>query len=105
MVGALVGLGVTVVMTAELVESYTELRLSPHEISFLTDGIILQRYVELDGALRKLICVVKMRGFEHTKELKLFDIGPTGIVIGEALTSYEGILTGAPRRIPPRPGG
>ena len=105
MVGALVGLGVTVVMTAELVESYTELRLSPHEISFLTDGIILQRYVELDGALRKLICVVKMRGFEHTKELKLFDIGPTGIVIGEALTSYEGILTGAPRRIPPRPAG
>jgi circadian clock protein KaiC len=100
MVGALVGLGVTVVMTAELVESYTELRLSPHGISFLTDGIILQRYVEIDGALRKLVCVVKMRGFAHTKEMKFFDIGPEGIVIGEALTGYEGILTGAPRRIP-----
>ncbi len=100
MVGALVRLGVTVVMTAELVESYTELRLSPHEISFLTDGIILQRYVEIDGALRKLMCVVKMRGFAHLKEMKLFDIGPTGIVMGEALTNYEGILTGAPRRVP-----
>jgi circadian clock protein KaiC len=100
MVGALVGLGVTVVMTAELVESYTELRLSPHGISFLTDGIILQRYVELDGALRKLIGVVKMRGIEHAKEMKFFDIGPTGIVMGEALTGYEGILTGAPRRTP-----
>jgi len=100
MVGALVRLGVTVVMTAELVESYTELRLSPHGISFLTDGIILQRYVELDGALRKLVCVVKMRGFDHAKEMKLYDIRPDGIVIGEALSSYRGLLTGAPRRIP-----
>lgn len=100
MVGGLVELGVTVVMTAELVESYSELRLSPHEISFLTDGIILQSYVELDGALRKLLCVVKMRGFNHAKELRLFDIGPSGIVVGEPLTRYEGILTGAPRRAP-----
>jgi len=100
MVGALVRLGVTVVMTAELVESYTELRLSPHGISFLTDGIILQRYVELDGALRKLVCVVKMRGFDHAKEMKLYDIRPDGIVIGEALSSYRGLLTGAPEQTP-----
>jgi circadian clock protein KaiC len=100
MVGALVGLGVTVVMTAELVDSFTELRLSPHGISFLTDGIILQRYVEIDGALRKLVCVVKMRGFDHAKEMKLYDVGPGGIVMGEALTSYRGLLTGSPRRTP-----
>jgi circadian clock protein KaiC len=98
MVGGLVGLGVTVVMTAELVESYTELRLSPHGISFLTDGIILQRYAEIEGALRKVICVVKMRGFDHDKEMKLYEIGPSGIVLGDALRDYEGILTGAPRR-------
>jgi len=104
MVGALVRLGVTVVMTAELVESYTELRLSPHGISFLTDGIILQRYVELDGALCKLLCVIKMRGFGHAKEMKLYDIGHDGIVMGEALTGYRGLLTGAPRRTPDDPG-
>jgi circadian clock protein KaiC len=98
MVGGLVGLGVTVVMTAELVESYTELRLSPHGISFLTDGIILQRSAEIEGALRKVICVVKMRGFDHDKEMKLYEIGPSGIVLGDALRDYEGILTGAPRR-------
>jgi circadian clock protein KaiC len=103
MVGALVKLGVTVVMTAELVESYTELRLSPHGISFLTDGIILQRYIELDGALRKLICVVKMRGFDHAKQMKLYDIGPDGIVMGEALAGYRGLLTGVPRPAPDRP--
>jgi circadian clock protein KaiC len=99
MVGALTGLGVTVMLTGELVDSYTELRLSPHEISFLTDGIILMRYVELGGRIRKILAVAKMRGFDHEKELRLYDIGPNGIVVGEPLTDYEGILTGNPRRI------
>ena len=97
MVGALVELGVTVVMTAELVDSYTELRLSPHGISFLTDGIVLQRYVELDGMLRKVVVVAKMRGFDHSKELRLYDVGPDGIVIGESLANHAGILVGTPR--------
>lgn len=99
MVRALVRLGVTVVMTAELVDSYTELRLSPHGISFLTDGIILQRYVEMRGELRRVLVVAKMRGFDHKKELRLYDIGPEGIVMGEPLTEYQGILMGNPRLI------
>lgn len=102
MVGGLVDLGVTVLMTAEIVDSYSELRLSPHGISFLTDGIILQRYIELEGELRRVIVVAKMRGFAHHKQLRMYDIGPSGIVIGEPLTGYEGILAGAPRRISPK---
>jgi circadian clock protein KaiC len=98
MVGGLVDLGVTVVMTAELVDSYTELRLSPHGISFLTDGIILQRYVELDGVLRKVLAVAKMRGFDHKKELRLYDISSDGIAIGESLANHQGILVGRPTR-------
>jgi circadian clock protein KaiC len=98
MVGGLVDLGVTVVMTAELDECYTDLRLSPHEISFLTDGIILQRYVELDGALRRVMVVVKMRGLAHSKELRFYDIGPGGMVIEDVAASYEGMLVGRPHR-------
>jgi circadian clock protein KaiC len=67
----------------------------------LTDGIILQRYVELEGTLRKVMVVAKMRGFDHKKELRLYDIGPDGIVIGETLADRQGILVGRPRRIPP----
>jgi len=100
MVGALVELGVTIVMTAELVDSYTELRLSPHGISFLTDGIVLQRYVEIEGSLRKVMVVAKMRGFDHRKDLRLYDIGPDGVEIGETLADHQGILVGAPRRLP-----
>ncbi len=98
MVGALVRLDVTVVMTAELVDSYAELRMSPHGISFLTDGIILQRYAEIGGRLRKVMVVAKMRGVAHQTELTLYDIDATGIVMGEALTDYEHVLVGAPRR-------
>jgi circadian clock protein KaiC len=105
MVGALVDIGVTVVMTAELVDSYTELRLSPHGISFLTDGIVLQRYVELDGELRKVLVVAKMRGFDHSKQLRLYDINDEGIQIGEALADQEGILVGRPRRRGPTGSG
>jgi circadian clock protein KaiC len=101
MVGALVDIGVTVVMTAELVDSYTELRLSPHGISFLTDGIVLQRYVELDGELRKVLVVAKMRGFDHSKELRLYDIRDGGIEIGDALSDREDILVGRARRRSP----
>jgi circadian clock protein KaiC len=99
MVGGLVDLGVTVMMTAELDESYTDLRLSPHEISFLSDGIILQRYVEISGQLRKLIAVVKMRGYDHQKDLRFYDVGPDGIVIGEPAADYQGMLVGRARRV------
>jgi circadian clock protein KaiC len=98
MVGALVDLGATVVMTAELSDSYTELRLSPHGISFLTDGIVLQRYIEIDGALRKAMVVAKMRGFDHSKEFRLYDVVESGIVIGDALPDFDGILVGKPTR-------
>jgi circadian clock protein KaiC len=97
MVGGLVQLGVTIVMTAELTDAYTELRLSPHGISFLTDGIILQRYAEMKGQLCRVMVVAKMRGIDHRKELRLYDIGCGGILVGEGLTEYEHVLAGVPQ--------
>jgi circadian clock protein KaiC len=99
MVGALVQLGVTVMLTAEIMDTYTELRLSAHGISFLTDGIILQRYVELEGDLRRVMSVVKMRGCSHSSAFHFYDIGEQGIVVGAALADYEGALGGTLRRV------
>lgn len=98
MVGSLTKLDVSVLMTAELNDSYTELKLSPHQISFLTDGIILQRYTELGGQVRRLMFVAKMRGFDHSKDLRLYEITQAGITMGETLAAYEGMLTGAAHR-------
>ena len=50
MVAVLTGMGITMMMTAELEDSYTDLRFSPHGTAFLTDAIIMQRYIELQGS-------------------------------------------------------
>jgi circadian clock protein KaiC len=96
LVAALTAMGITVMMTAELEDSYTELRFSPHGTAFLTDALILQRYVELDGQLKRVMAVVKVRASEHSKDLRLFEITADGIDIGERVGDYQGLLTGSP---------
>ena len=68
LVGALTGTGITVLMTMEIVQSTTDLRLSPYVISFLADDIILLRYVEIAGQLRKSLVVIKMRNSDHSND-------------------------------------
>ena len=98
MMGALTGLGVTVMATVELADSYADLRFSPQGIAFLTDAIIIQRYVEIDGQLRRALAVVKVRSSQHSKELREYEISSDGgIVVGQAAQGYEGLLTGTPR--------
>jgi circadian clock protein KaiC len=98
MVGALTGAGVTVFMTAEIGVSFTDLQFSADLISFLTDDIIIQRYVEMEGELKKVIGVVKMRGSAHDKALRLYEVTEHGLEVGPALTDYTGIITGVARR-------
>jgi circadian clock protein KaiC len=96
MVAVLTGMGITLMLTAELEDSYVDLRFSPHGTAFLTDAIIMQRYIELKGQLRRVMAVVKVRGSAHSKELRAFEITEDGIVIGERLGSFDGLLTGNP---------
>ena len=96
MVAVLTGMGITMMMTAELEDSYTDLRFSPHGTAFLTDAIIMQRYIELKGQLQRIIGVVKVRGSAHSKDLRTFEITDKGIEMGDRLISYEGLLTGSP---------
>jgi circadian clock protein KaiC len=48
--------------------------------------------------LRKVMAVVKMRGSDHSKELRSYNVGEHGVIVGEALTDYTGIITGVARR-------
>ena len=100
MVAVLTGMGITMMMTAELEDSYMDLRFSPHGTAFLTDAIIMQRYIELEGQLQRVMAVVKVRGSAHSKDLRTFDITDQGIVMGETLGGYEGLLTGSPKLTP-----
>jgi circadian clock protein KaiC len=66
MVGALTGMGVTVLSTVELPDSFTVLQFSPRGTAFLSDAIIMQRYLQIGGQLKRVISVVKVRGSQHT---------------------------------------
>ena len=98
LVGALTATGVTVVMTAEVLQGQADVRFTSEKVSFITDDIVAQRYVEIDGELRTVVAVVKMRGSQHSREFRFYEITPAGAVVGEALTNYHGIITGVPDR-------
>jgi circadian clock protein KaiC len=100
MVTVLSDLGATVLMTSELEDRYVDLRFSPYGSAFLTDAIIVQRYIEVDSCLKRVMAVVKVRASAHSNEIREFDITDDGIVIGDPVLDYEGLLGGRPTRIP-----
>jgi circadian clock protein KaiC len=104
MVSVLASTGATVLMTSELEDRYDDLRFSPYGTAFLTDAIIVQRYIEVDSRLRRVLAVVKVRASTHSDELRLFEIDEDGIRIGTVLLSHEGLLGGKPRRRDPSDG-
>jgi circadian clock protein KaiC len=96
MIAVLTGMGVTILLTSELEDRYTDLRFSPFGNAFLADAIVMQRYIEIAGEFKRVISVVKVRGSQHSTALRLFSITGDGIVIGKPLSQYEGILSGRP---------
>jgi len=98
LVTALAGTGVTVLLTSELEDRYTDLRFSPYGTAFLTDAIVVQRYIEVDSRLLRVMAVVKVRASAHSDHLRLFSIDDDGIHVGERLRDHEGLLGGRPTR-------
>ena len=96
LVCALAAAEVTVLMTSELEDRYTDLRFSPYGTAFMTDAIIVQRYIEVESRLRRVMAVVKVRASAHSDELREFHIDDGGIRIGEMLPRQEGLLGGRP---------
>jgi circadian clock protein KaiC len=100
MIAALTGAGVTIVSTVEIEDTFTAFPFSHYAISFLTDDIIRLRYVEIDGQLRKVLVVVKMRGGNHSKDIREYIIDERGVVIIAPLrTDYAGLTSGLPHRV------
>ncbi len=96
MIGALTRLGVTIVSTVEIEENFTSMGLSNFAISFLSDDIIRLRYVSIDGQLRRMMMVVKMRSGKHSIDMREYEITNKGVVVGDRLRGYQGLTTGIP---------
>lgn len=108
LVSTLTGRGVTVFLTVEVTEGLGRLQFTNDRVSFLSDIILLQRYIEIDGQLGKVLSIVKIRGSSHSTDFLRYDITGNGVLLRGLLRNYDGILSGAPRlqskRLPAYPG-
>ncbi len=97
MIFALTGIGVTILSTVEVDESFTAFPFSTYSISFLTDDIIRLRYVSIDAKLRKILMIIKMRGGKHSQEIREYEITANGMnILDKRLTDYQRLVTGVP---------
>jgi circadian clock protein KaiC len=102
LLGALTGVGITILLTVEVTEPSNSMRFTPHPISFLTHDIVLQRYFELDGQLRTFLTVIKTRARGHSRDMRAYEVTSNGIVVGKRLSELTGLITAVPRTREPR---
>lgn len=96
---SLTGTGVTILSTLMLEGSLIASPRNGYAISFLTDDIIRLRYVEIDGLIRKILMVSKMRGGDHSKEIREYEINSGGInLMPERFEGFNRLTTGLPDR-------
>jgi circadian clock protein KaiC len=69
---------------------------TPVDISYLADTVVLTRFFEVDGAVRKAMSVVKKRAGVHERTIRELHISGEGLRLGEPLHGFRGILTGIP---------
>jgi len=69
---------------------------SPVDVTYLADTVILLRYFEAQGRVRRAISVVKKRTGSHEDTIREFMIGSNGVTLGEPLTGFQGVLRGVP---------
>ena len=90
--------GVSAIVTIGQDDVFTELKLSQANISYLTDAVLALRYAEVDGRLHKFMTVVKVRGTDHSQDLREYRITDAGIEVDELPTEVAGVLGGGPGR-------
>jgi circadian clock protein KaiC len=69
---------------------------SPVDVTYLADSVLLLRYFEQAGEIRKAISMVKRREGHHETAIRELKFGKGGMVVGEPLRDFHGILTGVP---------
>lgn len=86
--------GVTTLLTVEQFGIFGS--QGAQNVSYLADSVLLLRYFELRGEIRRAISVVKRRQGRHENTIRELTFGAEGIVIGEPLSDMQGVLTGVP---------
>lgn len=69
---------------------------SPLDLTYLSDSVLLLRYFEADGEIRRALSVIKKRTGAHESTIREFKIGDGGVHVGPALEGFRGVLGGTP---------
>jgi circadian clock protein KaiC len=71
--------------------------LTPVDVSYLADCVVVLRYYEVAGEIRKAVSVIKKRSGAHEKAIRQLAIGDEGLTVGPPLTEFHGVLSGTPQ--------
>jgi circadian clock protein KaiC len=96
-VNALKREGLTALLTKESEAILGEV-YSDENAAFIADAYVLLRYVEIESAIHKALLVLKLRGSDHAKDIRQFEINEHGIEVQAPFEGQEGIMSGSPRR-------
>jgi circadian clock protein KaiC len=72
---------------------------APVDVTYLADTVVLLRYFEAAGRVRRAISIIKKRTSAHEDTIREYTIGSNGITLGEPLTNFQGVLRGVPEII------
>jgi len=72
---------------------------APVDVTYLADTVVLLRYFEAAGRVRRAISIIKKRTSSHEDTIREYSIGSNGISLGEPLTNFQGVLRGVPELI------
>ncbi len=72
---------------------------TPIDLTYLADTVIITRYFEAEGAVKKAVSVIKKRGGFHEATIREFSVGKEGVQVGPPLDRFRGVLTGVPELI------
>jgi circadian clock protein KaiC len=78
---------------------------APVDVSYLADTVLLTRFFEARGAVKKAISIIKKRSGPHETTLRELVMMEKGIRLGPPLAEFEGVLTGVPRAVGGSPSG
>jgi circadian clock protein KaiC len=88
--------GATTFLTVAQHGLVDEMQHAPVDVTYLADTVILLRYFEARGAVRRAVSVIKKRSGSHENTIREFEICESGLVVGPALSAFHGVLRGVP---------
>ena len=74
-------------------------QITDSHLSTATDNIILLKYVEIDGQMKRALTAIKARGSDHDKRLREVIIDSSGFHVSDPFTGIEGLMTASSRRV------